>query len=300
MLELRVDTDLQTALPSEIGFNFEELKTELAERLDHYNNLVVTEEGIKEAKADRAKLNKLRTAIDTRRKDIKKEYLKPYNDFEGKIKELTLLIDQPIKAIDTQLETYEEKRKQAKMEKVKEAYEETIDPFIEDIIPLDRIMDQKWLNSTTSMKKVKEDLEAWNTRVNADLLALDTVEEEYAAAVKEKYTETLDVAQAMAHRDKLKEAEEAFRAREEEKKRREEERAAREAERAAQRESALSRATTEIEHTPEITAQQEPEPTMEQPQEKRYILRLEFNVSREQAIALRKAIDQIGITYKKI
>ena len=63
MLELKMTTDMQVATPAEIGFNFEELKAELAERLDHYNGLVVTEDGIKEAKADRAKLNKLRKSV---------------------------------------------------------------------------------------------------------------------------------------------------------------------------------------------------------------------------------------------
>ena len=284
MLELRMDTDLQTALPSEIGFNFEELKAELAERLEHYHNLVVTEDGLKEAKADRAKLNKLRTAIDTRRKDIKKEYMKPYTEFEGKIKELTLLIDQPIKAIDTQLESYEERRKQAKMEKIQDAYEETLNAWsstIRDIIPLERILDPKWLNATTSMKSVGEDLENWAKRVNADLLALDTVEEAYQAAVREKYIATLDVSAAMAHMDQLKAAEEAFRAREEEKKERERAEMARAVEKAAQAKS-----------EPQI-----PEPD---PQPKLHILRLEFQITKDQALSLRGFLDEQKISYRKI
>lgn len=293
MLELRIDTDLKKELPSTIAGNFEELKAELAERLEHYNNLVVTEDGIKEAKGDRAKLNKLRTAIDTRRKDIKKDYLAPYNDFEGKIKELTLLIDEPIKAIDVQLDAYEERRKQAKMEKIKEAYEENIEPTIEDIIPLERILDQKWLNATTSMKSVTEEIAGWQTRVNADLLALDTIEDEYKAAVREKYIETLDVSKAIAHRDKLKEAEEAFKAREEEIKRKREEKAARDAEKAAE-------AKNEPQEEP--PAQQPiPEPAdAAQPQERHYVLRLEFDLTKEQAIALRQFIDRNNIAYRKI
>lgn len=292
MLELRMDTDLQTALPSEIGFNFEELKAELAERLEHYNNLVVTEDGLKEAKADRAKLNKLRTAIDTRRKDIKKEYMKPYTDFEGKIKELTLLIDQPIRAIDTQLESYEERRKQAKLEKIQDAYEETLNAWsstIRDIIPLERILDPKWLNATTSMKSVGEDLENWAKRVNADLLALDTVEEAYQAAVREKYIATLDVSAALAHMDSLKAAEEAFRARAEERKAREQAEMARAVEKAAQAKSEPQTAEPQ-----EYPSDSEPE------KEKLYALRLEFHVTREQAVALRAFLDNQNIQFRKI
>ena len=45
------------ALPKTIDFNFEELKTQLANSLELYTGLVVTEDGIKSAKEDRAKLN---------------------------------------------------------------------------------------------------------------------------------------------------------------------------------------------------------------------------------------------------
>lgn len=289
MLELRMDTDLQAALPAEIGFNFEELKTELAERLEHYRSLVVTEDSIKEAKADRAKLNKLRTAIDTRRKDIKAEYLKPYNAFEGKIKELTLLIDEPIKVIDSQLDGFEDRRKEAKKQQIQAAYEARIPDAVKEIIPLERIFDKRWLNVSVTMAKIDEDMEGWAKRVNADLLALDTIPEEYKAACREKYIATLDVSAALAHMQSLKAAEEAFRAREEARKQQDEERHA-----------------CAPEHAPE--AKPEPQATPPEPiappetpaAPKLYTLRLEFHLTREQALALRRYIDDNNIQYNKI
>ena len=50
----------------EIRWNNEELKAEIAEKMQEYKSLAFTEETIKEAKADRAKLNKLRTALKMR------------------------------------------------------------------------------------------------------------------------------------------------------------------------------------------------------------------------------------------
>ena len=281
MLELKMTTDMQVATPAEIGFNFEELKAELAERLDHYNGLVVTEDGIKEAKADRAKLNKLRAAIDTRRKDIKREYLRPYNEFEGKVKELTLLIDQPIRAIDTQLADFEERRKQEKKEKVLDLYHETVPEDLQGIIPPQRILNPKWLNATTTMTKVEEGIHTWVQRVNADLLALDTVEPEYQAAVKEKYISTLDVTAAIKHRDALKAAQAAFQAREAERIAQEEKRAAEAAQKPQEQPKPMPRVT-------------EPEP------ERLYSLRLEFSLTRDQALTLRNFLDNENIKYKKI
>lgn len=303
MLELVMKTDLQEALPQEIGFNFEELKTEIAERVDHYNHLVVTEDTIKEAKTDRAKLNKLRTAIDQARKDTKKVYMKPYADFEARIKEVTALIDEPIKAIDTQLLSFEEARAAAKKDQVKQAYQEIIQEDIREIIPLNRILDGKWINATTSMKQVKEELTAWNNRVNADMLALDTVEPEYKAGVKQKYIETLDVSKAIAHRDALKAAEEAFRAREAERIAREEERR-REAEmraEGARRKAAeleAQRNTQQVEETPVQTPEKPRVELVDTP--KLHTLTLKFQMTRAQAEALKEFLDSQRISYRKI
>ena len=183
-MELRMSPEnIQAALPV-IGFNYDELKAELAERLQHYNGLVVTEDTIKDAKTDRANLNKLRTAIDTRRKEVKKAYMVPFNNFEAQCKELTALIDEPIKVIDYQLNEFDERRKQEKLKQVIDEYEILIPDAQKDIIPFDRIFDKRWLNSTMSILKVQDALRDWSKRVGADLIAMDAVDQEYKAAVR--------------------------------------------------------------------------------------------------------------------
>ena len=105
-----MELSLQTAkinLPQSIA-NLEELKAELQPKLEKYNNLVVTADSIKEAKADKAILNKLRSTIDDQRKAIKKQYLEPYNVLETQCKEVIALIDAPIQAIDKQIKVFDE------------------------------------------------------------------------------------------------------------------------------------------------------------------------------------------------
>ena len=134
------------------------------------------------------------------------------------------------------------------------------------------------------MKKIEEDLTAWEERVNADMLALDSIEEEYRVAVRQKYVETLSVTAAIAHRDALKAAELAFR-------QKEEERLARQAQKAAE-------ATVEPQKpTPAPTPDAAPAPS---PEEKLNILRLEFEITRAQAFALKDFLDARGIMYHKI
>lgn len=289
-MELVMKKDLEAQIPQELAFNYEELKAELQERLEYYNNLVVTEDTIKQGKEERAALNKFKGAIDTYRKDVKKRYLAPYNAFEKQVKDLTGLIDEPIKAIDNQLQVFEEQRKAEKAVQISEAYGRIVPEDLQQIIPIGRIQDKKWLNATTSMKKVEEDLEAIVKRTNADLLALDTVPDEYKAGVHAKYIDTLDIELAMNHMHAQQKAEEAFKARQEEEKRRKEEQeaASKRLEEIAQQEAA-KRAAAQEEKMEEIEF---PDP--------KYLLRLEFHLTKQQAIDLKAYLDQAGIEYNKI
>lgn len=290
MLEMKMTTDLQTALPAVIDFNFEELKAELTERLHHYNNLVVTEDAIKEAKTDLANLRKLKEAIETRRKEVKKQCMAPYNAFEAQVKELTALIDAPVAAINGQVKTFEEQEKQKKYEEITATYEELVPDTIKEIIPLQRILDLTWLNKTTSMKKIAEAIETRVSRTKVDLALIEGANPKYMAAVRTKYIETLDVVTAMDYQDELAAAEERFR-------QQEEARAQREAQRAA-----LASQTHQEEKKPPVAVQEpvrEPAPQCDQ-EGKLYSLRLEFHLTMDQANALKKFLADSDIKYTKI
>ena len=90
-------------LPEIIENNGEEVKAWLREVMQKYEGLIVTPESIRSAKDDKAKLNKLRTALEERRKEVKRDYLAPYLAFEEQYKALLALIDAPIASIDTQI-----------------------------------------------------------------------------------------------------------------------------------------------------------------------------------------------------
>ena len=61
-MDFKIKTDL-SVLPKVIEFNHEELKKFLVEKTAAYNSLVVTEDNIKSAKEDKAKLNKFRQPL---------------------------------------------------------------------------------------------------------------------------------------------------------------------------------------------------------------------------------------------
>ena len=97
-----------------IKFNYEELKEGLINGLAKYDNIVYTEDTIKQAKEDRAKLNNLAKSLNSGKVNIKNEFMVPYTEFEGKIKELIGIVDERSSKIDAQVKAFEEKEKEKK------------------------------------------------------------------------------------------------------------------------------------------------------------------------------------------
>ena len=113
-LQLSISTNIEKELPQAIIFNFDEIKKELSLALKKYQNLVVTEDAITEAKATRADLNRLKKAINDGRIQVGKQWNKPYDEFKKKCDELIGMIDDPTAEIDKQIKEFEEFQKAEK------------------------------------------------------------------------------------------------------------------------------------------------------------------------------------------
>lgn len=285
-LEFVMQTDLATALPAVLEFNFEDLKKALAERMELYRGLVVTEDGIKAAKQDRADLNKLREAIEAKRKEVKKACMAPYTEFEGRVKELVQLVDAPIAAIDGQLKEYEEKRRAEKRAEIAAIYEETVGE-LKGILPFDRLWRDEWYNTAWSMKKIREAIVAAEGKTASDLEVLSTVESEFAEAVRLKYLEALDLNAALAERARLQER--AAKLREYEEQRR----------RAAEAEVANVPEAERAEAAAKDAGQAEAAPAMGA-EETVYLLRFECQLTRSQAAELSAWLKDRNISYRRI
>ena len=140
-MELKVN---EVAVPEQITFNYEELKQELTEKVSMYETLVYTDDQIKQAKADKANLNKLKKALNDERIRREREYMQPFNDFKQKINEIIGIIDKPVAVIDKQVKEYEEKQKSEKMEAIKEYWDNCDVP---EGLSFEKIFDNKWLNA---------------------------------------------------------------------------------------------------------------------------------------------------------
>lgn len=154
-MELKIYNPQADGFLQKIDWNFEELKSEITNKANDYMSLVYTPDQMKEAKKDRAALRKFITALEDKRKEIKKQVMIPYTDFEEKEKELISIVNQAVSNIDTQIKAYDESIRQEKLEKVKEIYAKTIGGLA-DIVTFDKIFKESWLNVSTTLKSITD------------------------------------------------------------------------------------------------------------------------------------------------
>lgn len=181
-------------LPSAIPFNYDELKAALVEKTHVYETTVYSDDQIKAAKSDRAELNKFKKALNDERLRMEKEYMKPFTEFKDRINELIAIVDKPVNAIDSQIKSFEQKKKDEKREQIRAAFTEMGLP---EYITLEKIWDDSWLNSTCSLARIKED---FKTVAYRDEQAMKMINDlpDFAFEAAEYYKQSLDVTAAIA------------------------------------------------------------------------------------------------------
>ena len=128
----------------------------------------------------------------------------PYEDFEKKEKELVGIIRQAVDNIDSQIKGYEEGLRQEKLKKVKEIYKEAIGD-LDRAVPFEKIFKDSWLNASTTLKSIKEEITAIYAKVDADLKVINKESSTYGYEMKEEYLRTFDLSAAMAKKQELEE-----------------------------------------------------------------------------------------------
>lgn len=290
-MELRVEP---VTFPEVIQFNYEELKAEITSKVEMYKNLVYTgSDQIKDAKADRAALNKLIKAMSDERIRIKKDCLKPYEEFERKIKELTDIVNEPVQLIDKQIKEYEQTLKEEKRKEI-EALFETIG--FQAFVKLEMIWDEKWLNASVSMKSIEEKMRARLNEISTAVFTLNKLPE-FGFEALELYKETLDLPKAIEkaqHMSEIAKKKAQYEA---------EEKARREAEEARAKQIAQEQASQQLEQPAEqmvmdlvpqeALAQQELEPSKEW-------IRFAALLTTEDALALKEFFQSRNIEFRAI
>lgn len=297
-MEFRLTTDLSVMNPTEIGFNFDEIKTYLTDRTERYRTLLVEESDLAGAKKDRANLRKLAAALDEQRIAVKNRFMQPYTEFEKKVKELIALCDEPAKNIDEQVKAFEAKAKAEKKANLATWFNQSVGAAGEYVTFAD-IFDPKWLNATVSLERAKEQIAEVCERYKADVEALDglceTVDGATAVALRGCYKTHKSIAKVISTKNEIQAELEARKEREAaaEKARMEREEAARSDEEAAK----ANQPATEEQPLPFEPAPSEMLHSVEED-----LIEISFRVTctRQQLAELKRFLVSNHITYSKV
>ena len=289
-MELKVN---EVSIPEKITFNYEELKQEIAEKVKTYEVLVYDDTQIKQAKSDRANLNKLKKALNDERIRREKEYMQPFNVFKEQINEIISIIDKPVSMIDNQVKEYEQIQKQEKANKVMEMFNK-LNTY--EWLKLQQFADKRWSNSTYTLSKIEQDIKDKLESIAKDLDIISKMPD-FSFEATEVYKSTLDLQKSLDEGKRL--AEIQARKEEEEKRRREEaerriaeqERAQEEA-RIAEMEANRAKALQQID-----TMQAESNPEVEEPKQ---WVNFSAHLTVKQALELKEFFTYKNIEFKAI
>ena len=290
-MELRVN---EVAIPEKISFNYEELKAELTEKVAFYETLVYTDDQVKDAKADRATLNKLKKTLNDERIRREKEYMQPFNEFKAQVNEIIGIIDKPIAVIDKQVKEFEDQKKAKKQKDIEELF---AGMGFQSFVTLEKIWDPKWLNASTSMKSIEEQMRSRMYQIGDDVLTLHNLPE-FGFEATEVYKQTLDINKAIKEAQRMAEIAKAKAEAEAKKKAAEEARKAEE-----------ERKAKEIKEEQTVIAPAEPNEQAVTPSEpvqsadstpERMLVRFEVLLTTEDAYALKEFFKSRSIEFKAI
>lgn len=290
--EFQVTTDLAPVRELHIEANFDKLHEFVAARVAVYKNMVVTEETVKNAAADRAMLRKLRDRIDQNRKEIKAECLRPSDEFAEGIKPTLSEIDAAIANIDEQVKKWEAVEVQNKMDALRAFFQEKNTGAGAEIADFDKIAATfpKWKNKGYELKAAQNDIMSALANIDRGMMALrgpgypDTCR----AAMIERFAVDYDLAAALNVYTQIQRREAMEKAAQE-----------REAERKRAAEAAAAQAAQAFRPVQTAAPAEEPAPVQTAQPE---VLVRDFRVwaTREQLNALGAFLKANGIRYGKV
>ena len=170
------------------------VSTVIDERVKNATSLVCTEESVKTIKEIRAELNKDYKEFESKRKLVKEQVLKPYNDFENVYKEC---ISDKFRNADIilkgKIDNVENELKSKKEKEIKEYFEEYKTANNIDFITYGQARINVTLSA--SMKSLKEQAKQFIDKIVDDLKLIET--QEHKTEILVEYKQTLNVSQAI-------------------------------------------------------------------------------------------------------
>lgn len=187
-----------TQLPK-IYYQLEEIGKRIDEQLDGIYDMVCTEENKVEVKNRRAEINALNNAMETKRKEIKKEILKDYDLFNEKYEqEVKSKLINASSILTNKIDEIENKQKEIGTNNIKRYFEELRESLhLENIIQFEDLnlnITLTNLGKTLEGKKYKEEIKQRLDSIANDINLINL--EEYKEEILLEYKTNFDFAKS--------------------------------------------------------------------------------------------------------
>ena len=180
-----------------LNTNAAQLLERVKERLAFYSIDRYSGENIAAAKKDKAELNNAAQMLNAERIRIEKEFMKPIETFKATVSETVNLIKECSAKIDVIVKEVEQKEKETKKSIIIEYFES----LHFSLVDFDMLFNPKWLNKTTKLKDIQDEMRGRIEKIEADLSVLERIGE---AEAKQYYLSTLNLDAALAKADEIK------------------------------------------------------------------------------------------------
>lgn len=178
--------------------------------LKNYKAENYNEDNIDKAKEDKAMLNTTSKKLNDKRIELEKEFMTPFNEFKDVISETTTMIKEASSQIDLIVKEVENKAKETRRNTIETHFKALVGE-LENVVTLDTIFDEKWLNKGSFNEKgefkLLSELENKLNDIRKGLEAIKNLNSKHELALKSQYLKNFDLGQAIAENNRLNELE---------------------------------------------------------------------------------------------
>lgn len=269
--------------------NAKQIRDIVMANLPKYDISNYTDDNIDQAKRDKASLNKAAKALNSKRLEIEKEFMKPFGEFKEVVNETVKLIGECSAKIDTVVKQNELQYKEKKKANIKTYF----DGMNTNFVDFNKVFKLEWLNKTASMKSVCSDIDAIFAKVENDLSMLKGFGEDFDV-LRTYYMDTLNITSTIQYANRLKEQRERAKAAEEARIKEEE------ARKAAEAKQVKSRPNNPFTMAEQKANEQTPFSQSRTQQSELLTRAFKVTTTRENIIALGDFMNAKGIDFDKI
>lgn len=296
------ETDLELVVSEKtlgsLTTNAKQIRDMVKAALPKYDISNYNDDNIDQAKRDKAALNKAAKALNAKRLEIEKEFMKPFGEFKEVITETVKLIGDCSTKIDVVVKQNEQQYKDKKRATIKIYF----DGMNVNLVDFKKVFKEAWLNKSVSMKAVCTDIDLILKGIDQDIETLRTFGEDFDV-LRTYYMDTLNITNTVQYANRLKEQRELAKAAEEARKKAEEEnRIAAEAAAQKKAEQHVFTPSNPFVSRSAINQSSFMDQPKEQPVQQPELLTRAFKVTttRENIIALGEFMNERGIDFDKI